>query len=114
MGCRSAGVAAGLPVSWPTVHQAFVAHAEATVSDPSPPAVLGIDETRRGRPRWTRDEAGGWVRLERFETNFVDLAGDGGLLGQTAGRTGMSQGSDCCRTGSHSTIANCDYTLRGL
>ncbi len=24
---------------------------------------------------------------ERFETNFVDLAGDQGLLGQTAGRT---------------------------
>lgn len=28
-----------------------------------------------------------WQRLDRFETNFVDLTGRGGLLGQTAGRT---------------------------
>jgi hypothetical protein len=38
-------------------------------------------------PRWTGDPDGSWRRLERFETNFVDLAGTGGLLGQTAGRT---------------------------
>lgn len=49
--------------------------------------MLGIDEARRGRPRWTRQEDGSWVRLERFETNFVDLSGPGGLLGQSAGRT---------------------------
>jgi len=89
-GASVSGVAAGLPVSWPTVHSAFVDHAETLLAEPAPPVVLGIDETRRGRPRWTRDQAGGWVRLERFETNFVDLAGDGGLLGQTAGRTGAA------------------------
>ncbi len=79
-----------LPLSWPTVHRAFVSYADSQLTEPAPPAVLGIDETRRGRPRWTRTEAGGWQRLERFETNFVDLAGTGGLLGQTAGRTGAA------------------------
>jgi hypothetical protein len=45
--------------------------------------VLGIDETRRGAPKWVQDaETSRWVRTERFETNFTDLAGTGGLLGQ--------------------------------
>jgi transposase len=83
--------AAGHGISWPVVHGAFVAHADERLVDPAPVAVLGIDETRRGRPRWERDsDSGAWRRLERFETNFVDLAGDGGLLGQTAGRTAAS------------------------
>ncbi len=30
---------------------------------------------------------GKWRLTERFETNFVDLAGPQGLLGQTSGRT---------------------------
>ena len=80
-------VAAELPLSWPIAHAAFVAHADQLLAEPAPPRVLGIDETRRGRPRWVREEDGGWQRLERFETNFVDLSGDGGLLGQAAGRT---------------------------
>ncbi len=79
-----------LPLSWPTVHRAFVCYADSVLTEPAPPAVLGTDETRRGRPRWTRTEAGGWERRERFETNFVDLAGDAGPLGQTAGRTGAA------------------------
>ena len=82
-----AGVVDELAISWPTAHDAFVAHAEAALTEPAPPTVLGIDETRRGRPRWFRDATGQWRRLERFETNFVDLAGDSGLLGQAAGRT---------------------------
>ena len=85
-----AAVVAGLPISWPVAHDAFVVHADELLVEPAAPAVLGIDETRRGRPRWMRDAAGGWRRLERFETNFVDLAGDGGLLGQVAGRTGAA------------------------
>jgi hypothetical protein len=45
-------------------------------------------ETGRGKPRWTRAEDGaGWVELETFETNFVDLDGCPGLLGQASGRT---------------------------
>lgn len=48
----------------------------------------GIDETRRGRAVWRLGPDGAsWVRLERFETNFVDLSGPQGLLGQAAGRT---------------------------
>jgi transposase len=53
--------------------------------------VLGIDETRRGTPKWVHDaETGRWVRTERFETNFTDASGDGRLLGQVAGRTGTA------------------------
>lgn len=77
---------AGL-MSWPVAHRAWVAHAEARLAEPSPVRVLGIDETRRGRPTWRQDpDTGKWL-AERFETNFVDLAGTQGLLGQTAGRT---------------------------
>ena len=80
--------AAGHGISWPVVHAAFVGHADAQLVEPAPVVVLGIDETRRGRPRWDRDpDSGRWRRLDRFETNFVDLGGDGGLLGQTGGRT---------------------------
>ena len=45
-----------LPMSWPVAHAAFVAHAEARPVEPAASAVLGIDETRRGRlagPRTT-------------------------------------------------------------
>jgi len=77
---------AGL-LSWPIAHGAFIGHAAALLTEPTAVTVLGIDETRRGRPRWTRCEAtGAWVKLERFETNFVDVAGPQGLLGQASGR----------------------------
>lgn len=86
----------GLPVSsagaglmsWPIAHAAWVAEADRQLAEPAPVVVLGIDETRRGRPRWTKDaEDGRWVKLEPFETNFVDLDGAQGLLGQASGRT---------------------------
>jgi hypothetical protein len=83
-------VCAELPMSWPTAHAAFVDHAERLLTEPVAPEVLGIDETRRGRPRWSRNDNGSRNRLERFETNFVDLSGSGGLLGQTAGWTAKS------------------------
>jgi len=77
---------AGL-MSWPIAHAAFTVHAEALLTEPTAVTMLGIDETRRGRPRWTRCEVTDtWVKLERFETNFVDLAGSQGLLGQASGR----------------------------
>jgi len=83
-----AAVTGDYPISWPVAHAAFVAYAEQLLPEPAPTPVVGIDETRRGRPRWSQDPGTGrWVRLDRFETNFVDLAGGGGLLGQTAGRT---------------------------
>jgi transposase len=83
-------VAAEYRVSWPVLHRHYVTHADALLTEPEPPAVLGIDETRRGKPKWLRDESGRWVRTERFETNFTDLAGQGRLLGQVAGRTGQA------------------------
>jgi len=86
-----AEVAAGHGVSWPTAHRAVVAHAEAVLGEPQPTPVLGIDETRRGKPRWERCAATGrWVRVDPWDTGFVDLAGDQGLLGQRQGRTGAA------------------------
>jgi transposase len=78
-------------VSWPTAHRAFVAHAAAQLREPAPTPVLGIDETRRGKPRWTRcADTGRWMRCDPWDTGFVDLAGDQGLLGQREGRTGAA------------------------
>ena len=84
-------VAAELGMSWPVAHRHYAAHADTVLTEPEPPAVLGIDETRRGRPKWVQDpDTGRWERTERFETNFTSLAGGGRLLGQVAGRTGKA------------------------
>jgi transposase len=83
-------VAAEHGVSWPVAHRHYAAHADGLLTEPDPPAVLGIDETRRGAPKWLQDEAGRWLRTERFETNFTDVSGTGRLLGQVAGRTGKT------------------------
>ncbi|WHU47074.1 ISL3 family transposase [Gordonia sp. L191] len=81
-------VAAAAGVSWPTAHAAFVEHAEEVLADVEPVRVLGIDETRRGKPRWLRDKDGArFVRVDPWDTGFVDLSGDQGLLGQVEGRT---------------------------
>ena len=83
-----AEVAGAYGVSWPTAHRAFVAHADQQLGEPEPTRVLGIDETRRGKPRWQRHNVTGrWVRVDPWDTGFVDLAGDQGLLGQIEGRT---------------------------
>jgi transposase len=93
-------------VSWPTAHRAFVAHATSQLTEPAPVRVLGIDETRRGKPRWHHcADTQRWVRLDPWDTGFVDLAGDQGLLGQREGRTGaavidwLSERSDEFRAG---------------
>ncbi|NEA68860.1 hypothetical protein [Streptomyces sp. SID12488] len=46
--------------------------------------VLGIDETRRGRPRWEQDRDSGTRQptRDRWHTGFVDAHGVGGPLGQ--------------------------------
>jgi transposase len=86
-----AEVAGAHGVSWPTAHRAFVAHADAVLTEPQPTPVLGIDETRRGKPRWEFSaDTQRWVRVDPWDTGFVDLAGDQGLLGQRAGRTGAA------------------------
>lgn len=86
-----AEVAGAHRVSWPTAHRAFVAHAAALLVEPEPVAVLGIDETRRGKPRWQRcADTGRWDRTDPWDTGFVDLDGNQGLLGQREGRTGSA------------------------
>ena len=83
-----AEVAASHGVSWPTAHRAFIAHADGLLGEPAPVRVLGIDETRRGKPRWIRCRATGrWRRVDPWDTGFVDLSGHQGLLGQLTGRT---------------------------
>lgn len=77
-------------VSWPVAHNAFGARADALLDGPHGPVVhLGIDEHRRGRPRWERDaETGQYVQLaDRWHVNFCDLSGEQGMLGQVEGRT---------------------------
>jgi transposase len=83
-----AEVADSFGVRWPTAHAAFVEHAQPQLGEAEPTSVLGIDETRRGKARWVRDEAAaGWRRVDAYDTGFVDLAGTQGLLGQVEGRT---------------------------
>jgi transposase len=77
-------------ISWPAAHDAFVAAADPVLDQPhAPVAYLGIDEHRRGRPRWRLDEASGeYVQLaDRWHTCFYDLSGKQGMLGQAEGRT---------------------------
>jgi hypothetical protein len=83
-----AEVATAFAMSRPTAHAAFVEHADALLAAPEPTSVLGIDETRRGKPRWVRDSPQErWRRVDPYDTGFVDLAGDQGLLGQREVRT---------------------------
>jgi transposase len=89
-------VAAAHGVSWPTVQRAVVARGAVELVEPEPVRVLGMDETRFGRPRWLPDghhdspgEDGRirWKRTDPWETGFVDITGDQSLLGQVDGRT---------------------------
>lgn len=44
-------------LSWPVVMAAVTAHAtDVLPAEPGPVEVLGIDETRRGRPKWVFDQ----------------------------------------------------------
>jgi transposase len=77
-------------ISWPTVHGAFAEKAGEILGDePARVAHLGIDEHRRGRPRWRKDtDTGETVQLaDRWHTCFYDLSGRQGMLGQVEGRT---------------------------
>jgi transposase len=85
-------VAAAHGVSWPTVQRALVDYAHRELAEPEPTTVLGMDETRFGRPRWLPEGSGAqgpirWRRTDPWETGFVDLVGDQALLGQVDGRT---------------------------
>ena len=85
-----AEAAAFYGVGWATVHNAFKARVDPPLAASlAPVTVLGIDETRRGKPVWTQDVGtGGWVLAhDRWHTGFVDSAGTGGLLAQVEGRS---------------------------
>ncbi|WP_385625414.1 ISL3 family transposase (plasmid) [Streptomyces sp. P8-A8] len=78
-----------LHLSWPIVMDAFRTVAHEVTEAPLPEVkVLGIDETRRGRPRWEQDPTTDEWRLtrDRWHTGVVDALGTGGLLGQVEGR----------------------------
>jgi len=80
--------AAHYGVDWSIVHAAFVEHIRAPLAAPLPPVkVLGIDETRRGKPIWAQGpDTKRWVlAADRWHTGFVDAAGTGGLLAQVEG-----------------------------
>jgi transposase len=80
-------------VSWPVAHAAFIAHVTPILEDVLPQvAVLGIDETRRGKPIWEQDPASGRWRVvhDRWHTAIVDAAGTAGLLAHIDGRTAAS------------------------
>ncbi|MGI5182522.1 ISL3 family transposase [Dactylosporangium sp. CA-152071] len=77
-------------ISWPVAAAAFTVHAAAVLPvEPDPVTVLGIDEIRRGKPRWIWDEqAASWtVTADRWHVGFVDLSNGQGLLAQVEGRT---------------------------
>jgi transposase len=77
-------------ISWPSAHGASAEQAEEILGgEPAPAAHLGIDEHRRGRPRWRKDPATGECTLlaDRWHTCFYDLSGNQGMLGQVEGRT---------------------------
>lgn len=77
-------------VSWPIANMALLAHITAPLSGPLPAvAVLGIDETRRGKPVWEQDpQTRRWrIAHDRWHTGIVDAAGSCGLLAHVEGRT---------------------------
>jgi transposase len=89
-GCTVAEAGRWQHVSWPVTHAAFAEQADPVLAQaPALVAHLGIDEHRRGRPRWRIDEETGEYLLlaDRWHTCFFDLPGDQGLLGQVEGRT---------------------------
>ena len=65
--------AAHYGASWPVVHAAFVEHVRVPLAAALPPVkVLGIDETRRGKPIWARDpDTNRWVlACDRWHTGL--------------------------------------------
>jgi transposase len=77
-------------LSWRIAHEAYAALVDPVLARPLPPVtVLGIDETRRGKPIWAQDlTSRKWtIVADRWHTGFVDAAGPGGLLAQVDGRT---------------------------
>jgi len=85
-------VAAVYGCSWNTCHAAVIATADPVLAaEPQPVAVLGIDETRRGKAKWENCSDTGERRwVDRWDTGLVDITGAGGLLVQVNGRAAKS------------------------
>lgn len=80
-------------LSWPVVQAAFTAYAVVVLPERAPvTSVLGIDETRRGKAVWHRDQVSGSWRLvaDCWHVGFVDAAGHAGLFGQVEGRNAQA------------------------
>ena len=84
-----AAVAGEYGCGWHTVHEHVITVAEEALdAEPAPVAVLGIDETRRGKAKWESDPVtGARVWVDRWDTGLVDITGDAGLLAQVNGRS---------------------------
>jgi transposase len=83
-------------LSWPVVQASFLDYATMVLpGEPEPVVALGIDETRRGKPRFALDAGTGVLEqiVDRWHTGFVDLAGNQGLLGQVEGRSAGDAGA---------------------
>jgi transposase len=83
-------------LSWPTVAAAFAREAGGLLpAAPEPVTALGIDETRRGRPRFAVSPETGLLEqvADRWHTGFVDLTSGHGLLGQVEGRAAADAGA---------------------
>lgn len=82
-------VAEAYGCSWNTCHDAVAATADPVLeTEPEPVAVLGIDETRRGKAKYeTCPDTGKRIWIDRFDTGLVDITGTGGLLVQLNGRS---------------------------
>jgi transposase len=67
-------------------------HTSRLSAEPGPVTHLGIDEIRRGTPRWSVDpDTGERTQLaDRWHIGFTDLTGQQGLLGSVEGRTAKS------------------------
>lgn len=79
-----------LGLSWPVAQTAVTEYAQTVLTrQPEPVTALGIDETRRGAPKFEADpDTGTLTQLtDRWHTGFVDLTGEQGLLGQVEGRS---------------------------
>ena len=77
-------------VSWPIAHAALAGHIAFPLAEPLPVVkVLGIDETRRGKPVWAQDPVTRRWRIvhDRWHTGIVDAVGTAGLLAHVEGRT---------------------------
>lgn len=96
--------------SWPVVQAAFEHHAAQALPGETPPVEhLGIDETRRGKPRFrlvASEQGDVWETVaDRWHVGLCDLTGGHGLLGQVEGRnaaavsTWIAQQSTTWRTG---------------